>query len=202
MLDGHWVICWQRLAGRSVAPHTEKLADEIAAGWQVYPFSDSQPLADVKSALDGVDALVSTITAIGGSDPVLDAHGETLRNFTGWTGYVSATSIYPDKPQGFCYEDTPPEPATARGRARLAAEHRWLDLLGAEIFRAAGIYGPGQVPLTGCVMARRGSSSARGRFSTESMLRISAGSSPPQWHSPDGAGSSILPMKSRRRRAM
>ena len=103
---------WQ-IRGTTRTP--EKLADEIAAGWQVYPFSDSQPLADVKSALDGVDALVSTITAIGGSDPVLDAHGETLRNFTGWTGYVSATSIYPDKPQGFCYEDTPPEPATARG---------------------------------------------------------------------------------------
>ena len=92
---------WQ-IRGTTRTP--EKLADEIAAGWQIHPFSDSQPLRDPKSALEGVDVLVSTITAIGGSDPVLDAHGDELRDFTGWTGYVSATSIYPDKPQGFCYE--------------------------------------------------------------------------------------------------
>ena len=134
---------------RGTTRRPEKLADEIAAGWQVYPFSESEALTGPKTALAGVDALVSTITAIGGSDPVLDAHGDALRNFTGWTGYVSATSIYPDKPQGFCYEDTPPEPATARGRARLAAEERWLDLLGAEIFRAAGIYGPGRSAFDG-----------------------------------------------------
>ena len=113
---------------RGTTRRPEKLADEIAAGWQVYPFSESEALTGPKTALAGVDALVSTITAIGGSDPVLDAHGDALRDFTGGTGYVSATSIYPDKPQGFCYEDTPPEPATARGRARLAAEERWLEL--------------------------------------------------------------------------
>ncbi len=137
---------WQ-IRGTTRTP--EKLVDEIAAGWQIYRFSDSQPLADPKSALDGVDALVSTITAIGGSDPVLDAHGDELCTFNGWTGYVSATSIYPDKPRGFCYEDTPPEPATARGQARLLAEGRWLDMLGAEIFRAAGIYGPGRSAFDG-----------------------------------------------------
>ena len=122
------------------------LAAQAAAGWQIHEFADDRPLADAKAALDGVDAILTTITAIGGSDPVLDAHGELIAGFGGWTGYVSATSVYPDRPDGFCYEDTPTDPATARGRARVAAESRWQDMLGTEIFRAAGIYGPGRSP--------------------------------------------------------
>ena len=122
------------------------LAAEAAAGWQIHEFADDRPLADAKAALDGVDAILTTITAIGGSDPVLDAHGELIAGFGSWTGYVSATSVYPDRPDGFCYEDTPTDPATARGRARVAAESRWQDMLGTEIFRAAGIYGPGRSP--------------------------------------------------------
>lgn len=123
-----------------------RLAAEAEAGWQIHQFADDQPLADPKMALDDVDALITTITAIGGSDPVLDAHGDLIAEFSGWSGYVSATSVYPDTPDGFCYEDTPTGPATARGRARVEAEQRWLDLLGSEIFRAAGIYGPGRSP--------------------------------------------------------
>ena len=49
-----------------------------------------------------------------------------MRNFTGWTGYVSATSIYPDKPQGFCYEDTPPEPTMLARRTARRAQKREL----------------------------------------------------------------------------
>ncbi|MEC8641711.1 MAG: SDR family NAD(P)-dependent oxidoreductase, partial [Pseudomonadota bacterium] len=134
---------WQ-IRGTTRTP--ERLAAEADAGWQIYRFADDLPLADAAAALDGVDAVLSTITAIGGSDPVLDAHGDVLADFRGWSGYVSATSVYPDRPDGFCYEDTPTDPATARGRARVVAEDRWLSLLQSEIFRAAGIYGPGRSP--------------------------------------------------------
>jgi len=42
-------------------------------------------------------------------------------------------------------ESFPCEPASARGRARLAAERAWLASgLPAEVFRLAGIYGPGR----------------------------------------------------------
>ena len=131
---------------RGTTRTSSRLAAEAEAGWQIHEFADDRPLADPEAALDGVDALITTITAIGGSDPVLDAHGELIADFKGWSGYVSATSVYPDTPDGFCYEDTPTGPATARGRARVEAEQRWLDLLGTEIFRAAGIYGPGRSP--------------------------------------------------------
>ncbi|MEC7050439.1 MAG: SDR family NAD(P)-dependent oxidoreductase [Pseudomonadota bacterium] len=134
---------WQ-IRGTTRTP--ERLAADAAAGWQVYRFADDVPLTDPEEALDGVDAVLSTITAIGGSDPVLDAHGDVLSGFTGWSGYVSATSVYPDRPDGFCYEDTPTDPATKRGKARVIAEVRWQELLGTELFRAAGIYGPGRSP--------------------------------------------------------
>ena len=134
---------WQ-IRGTTRTP--ERLAADAAAGWQVYRFADDVPLTDPEEALDGVDAVLSTITAIGGRDPVLDAHGDVLSGFTGWSGYVSATSVYPDRPDGFCYEDTPTDPATKRGRARVIAEARWQELLGTELFRAAGIYGPGRSP--------------------------------------------------------
>ena len=134
---------WQ-VRGTTRTP--SRLAAEAEAGWQIHEFADDRPLADPEAALEGVDALITTITAIGGSDPVLDAHGELIADFKGWSGYVSATSVYPDTPDGFCYEDTPTGPATARGRARVEAEQRWLNLLGTEIFRAAGIYGPGRSP--------------------------------------------------------
>ena len=133
-----------RVRGTTRTP--SRLAAQAEAGWQIHEFADDRPLADPEAALNGVDALITTITAIGGSDPVLDAHGELIADFKGWSGYVSATSVYPDTPDGFCYEDTPTGPATARGRARVEAEQRWLDLLGTEIFRAAGIYGPGRSP--------------------------------------------------------
>ena len=134
---------WQ-VRGTTRTP--SRLAAEAEAGWQIHEFADDRPLADPEAALEGVDALITTITAIGGSDPVLDAHGELLADFKGWSGYVSATSVYPDTPAGFGYEDTPTGPATARGRARVEAEQRWLNHLGTEIFRAAGIYGPGRSP--------------------------------------------------------
>ena len=134
---------WQ-IRGTTRSP--SKLAAEAAAGWQIHEFADDKPLADPETALAGVDAILTTITAIGGSDPVLDAHEDLIAGFKGWTGYVSATSVYPDRPDGFCYEDTPPDPATARGKARVVAEARWQDMLGTEIFRAAGIYGPGRSP--------------------------------------------------------
>ncbi|MGB1356611.1 MAG: NAD(P)-binding domain-containing protein, partial [Candidatus Puniceispirillaceae bacterium] len=77
---------WQ-IRGTTRTP--DKLAAEAEAGWQIHPFADDQPLADAEAALAGVDAVLSTITAIGGSDPVLDAHEDVLAGFDGWSGYVS-----------------------------------------------------------------------------------------------------------------
>ena len=41
-----------------------QLAAQAEAGWQIHEFADDRPLADPDAALDGVDALITTITAI------------------------------------------------------------------------------------------------------------------------------------------
>jgi nucleoside-diphosphate-sugar epimerase len=46
-------------------------------------------------------------------------------------------------------EDTPPKPGSDRSRRRVAAEEQWRGLAGrcaVDIFRLAGIYGPGRSP--------------------------------------------------------
>ena len=133
-----------RIRGTTRTP--SKLSRKKIQNWEILPFEAGRPLADHKRAFEDVEVLISTITAIGGSDPVLDAHAKDLTAFSGWVGYVSATSVYPDMPDGICYEDTPVAPATARGKARIVAEARWQSQFSAEIFRAAGIYGPGRSP--------------------------------------------------------
>ncbi|MDC1383149.1 SDR family NAD(P)-dependent oxidoreductase [Candidatus Puniceispirillum sp.] len=133
-----------RIRGTTRTP--SKLSRKNIQNWKILPFETERPLTNPKRAFEGVDVLISTITAIDGSDPVLDAHAQDLAAFSGWAGYVSATSVYPDMPNGICYEDTPVAPATARGRARIVAEARWQSQFSAEIFRAAGIYGPGRSP--------------------------------------------------------
>ena len=69
-----------------------------------------------------------------------------IKNFSGWTGYVSATSVYPDQGEEWINEETEPAPVTTRGRLRLAAEQQWQDYANAELFRLAGIYGPHRNP--------------------------------------------------------
>jgi nucleoside-diphosphate-sugar epimerase len=134
---------WQ-IIGTTRTP--ENLSDYQQRGWTILPFSDDKNVPDLAHHLVEASALVSTITAISGRDPVIARHKQLIEGFAGWTGYVSATSIYPDQAEGWVDETTTPEPATARGRARWTAEQEWGEATGAEIFRVAGIYGPKRSP--------------------------------------------------------
>ena len=88
-----------------------------------------------------------------------DADGDpVLRHYAGdlaqalsldWMGYLSTVGVYGDSQGAWIDETMPAEPTSARGRRRIAAEQDWL-ALGArratrtQIFRLAGIYGPGR----------------------------------------------------------
>jgi nucleoside-diphosphate-sugar epimerase len=134
---------WQ-IIGTSRTP--EKFAQEAEQGWIILPFSSDQPNSEIPSHFHQASHILSTIGPVDGYDPVLAAYTKEIESFTGWTGYLSATSVYPDQPQGWVDETTEPDPATERGKARLRAEQRWLEIADAEIFRIAGIYGPGRNP--------------------------------------------------------
>jgi len=62
-----------------------------------------------------------------------------------WAAYLSTTGVYGDADGDWVDEQHACRPTSARGRERLLAERCWLDSgLPAEVFRLAGIYGPGR----------------------------------------------------------
>ncbi|MFC7608453.1 Rossmann-fold NAD(P)-binding domain-containing protein [Teichococcus aestuarii] len=90
----------------------------------------------------------------GAGDPVLAAHAPALAAATRlrWVGYLSTTGVYGDRQGGWVAETTPPAPAQERSLRRLAAERAWWAALAGrgvalDIFRTAGIYGPGRSAL-------------------------------------------------------
>ena len=120
------------------------LEPNVPNDWQILKFEDGGQIADLNVHLSRASHIITTISALAGYDPVLRAHQQELHTFSGWVGYVSATSVYPDQEQGFIDESVPAAPTTKRGLARLIAEQEWQKACHAEIFRVAGIYGPGR----------------------------------------------------------
>ena len=166
-----------RIRGTTRTP--ERLAAETEAGWQIHRFSDDIPLADPAAALDGVDAVLSTITAIGGSDPVLDAHGDVLSGFTGWSGYVSATSVYPTVRTASAMRTRRP----TRPRSGAGPCHRRSAMAGTSRNRAfprRRNLRPGRSPFDPFATERRASSNIAASCSTASMSMTSAASSSPR----------------------
>jgi nucleoside-diphosphate-sugar epimerase len=64
-----------------------------------------------------------------------------------WIGYLSSTVVYGDRDGAWVDEDTPPSPSQPRGQRRLDAELAWsrfASRYAVDLFRLAGIYGPGR----------------------------------------------------------
>ncbi|MBA3324515.1 MAG: SDR family oxidoreductase [Rhodobacteraceae bacterium] len=82
-------------------------------------------------------------------DAALSRHGAALAaRGLEWVGYLSTTGVYGDRRGNWVDEDSDLDPVGERSRWRLAAERAWLDSgLPVEIFRLAGIYGPGRSAL-------------------------------------------------------
>jgi nucleoside-diphosphate-sugar epimerase len=67
-----------------------------------------------------------------------------------WAGYCSSTGVYGDHAGGWVDEATAPNPGQTRSYLRRAAEQAWETLaarLAVDLFRLAGIYGPGRSAL-------------------------------------------------------
>jgi nucleoside-diphosphate-sugar epimerase len=84
-------------------------------------------------------------------DPALGALGPRLAEAPRlrWIGYLSTLGVYGDAGGGWVDEATPPNPEPGRGDRRLAAERAWSALgesrgAAVQLFRLAGIYGPGR----------------------------------------------------------
>jgi nucleoside-diphosphate-sugar epimerase len=95
--------------------------------------------------------ILSTVAPTESGDPILNRHGADIAAAPAlrWIGYLSTTGVYGDRAGGRVDETTPPAPDSDRSRRRLAAEQAWQQAAGTraiDIFRLAGIYGPGRSP--------------------------------------------------------
>lgn len=122
-------------------------------GWRVLGTSRGQrpgfpgdvlPFQAARTALAHATHVLVSAAPTDAGDPVLAALDGALRpDLT--VLYLSATSVYGHRPDGLAGEGDALAPTTARGRRRAAAEQAWRDTgVRLEIFRLAGIYGPGR----------------------------------------------------------
>lgn len=142
---------WRVLGTRRSTDATQAMS---ARGAEIRVFDRAHPLADAPALLAGVTHILSSVPPDDAGDPVLDLHGEDIAASRGlrWIGYLSTTGVYGDRAGGWVDEAAPLLPTGERGRRRVSAETRWLDLWrrhGApvHVFRLAGIYGPGRSAL-------------------------------------------------------
>ena len=135
---------------RSEATAAALRADGVA----VHLFDGAPASAALLTAVaEATHVLVSAPPDATG-DPSLRGAGDALRAARSlrWVGYLSTIGVYPDADGGWVDEATPPDSDSERGRRRVIAEGSWL-AFGAEtgvpvqIFRLAGIYGPGRGPV-------------------------------------------------------
>ena len=131
--------------GTARAP--ERVRALAAEGLAALPF-------DRADAVDGATHVLVSAAPGEDGDPVLAALGARIAAQPGlaWIGYLSSTGVYGDRQGGWVGEEDAPRPGGARARRRLAAERLWLDFGAAhgvpvQVFRLAGIYGPGRSAL-------------------------------------------------------
>ena len=101
--------------------------------------------------LAGVDAVLDSIPLARDAGGMHAAQPRWLPGMAAklshirWAGYLSSTGVYGDAGGAWVDEESPCAPTSVRGRERLRAEAAWLDSgLPVEVFRPAGIYGPGR----------------------------------------------------------
>ena len=132
----------------------ERRAELAASGIAAFVFDGTRPFPEFDAALAGKTHVLASIPPVGPSggeaDPVLAHHAAGLAALKGvkWIGYLSTTGVYGNTDGDWIDERAGLHPTGPRGRARVAAEQGWLDLvhlgLPVHVFRLAGIYGSGR----------------------------------------------------------
>jgi nucleoside-diphosphate-sugar epimerase len=126
-----------RAAGFDVTGTTRHESDRSVA------FDSARP------RIQSATHLLITVPPDETRDPVLARYETTIKEAAclRWIGYLSSTAVYGDRGGGWVDEDTPPAPTQPRGQWRVAAEDGWArfaNQCAVDIFRLAGIYGPGR----------------------------------------------------------
>ena len=100
------------------------------------------------------DAILVSIPPGEAGDPVLARFSDAIAQapHLAWIGYLSTIGVYGDQGGAWVDAATVSRPLSARSRQRALTEDAWLALgdakgIPVQVFRLAGIYGPGRSPL-------------------------------------------------------
>jgi len=132
----------------------EKAAGLSAKGIAAHVFGPDDRDNTIDAALAACDALLISVPPGTSGDPVLAAYAQQIAAAKPlrWIGYLSTIGVYGDHNGAWVDEQTPATPTNARSIERARAEQAWLAFgaqtdIAVQIFRLAGIYGPGQSQL-------------------------------------------------------
>jgi nucleoside-diphosphate-sugar epimerase len=130
---------------------SEGLSEIEAKGFAAIPFAGDAPSPQLGRAIGEATHLLLSAPPQADGDPLLRYHADDLQaaKSLGWIGYLSTIGVYGDHQGGWVDEATPPSPISQRSQWRVQAEDAWQGLADAraatlQIFRLAGIYGPGR----------------------------------------------------------
>jgi nucleoside-diphosphate-sugar epimerase len=133
------------------ARSVEAVAKLRAAGFDAYVFDGETHVDAVQAALGDATHVLTSAPPDARGDPVLRVYGSDLLAVPQlrWAGYLSTVGVYGNTHGGWVDEASDVSGDFDRTRWRIAAERSWLDTLRsaerqAQVFRLAGIYGPGR----------------------------------------------------------
>ena len=138
---------WEIAGTSRDAANIERLRSK---GYDVVRFS-GEMTDDIARTLTGSTHLLHSIPPNPNGDPVLEAASDAIATLPTleWIGYLSTVGVYGDQGGAWVDEETPVAPNSDRTRARVVAERAWLEFgqeigVPVQVFRLAGIYGPGR----------------------------------------------------------
>ena len=132
----------------------ERAAELSREGIRTLVFGGFAVSTALAKAVAEAEAVLVSVQPAEDGDPVLQrlrgdlAAAPALR----WIGYLSTTGVYGNQDGAWIDETQPVKPGNARNTLRVAIEQDWLALgrdtgKAVQIFRLAGIYGPGRNPV-------------------------------------------------------
>ncbi|MGQ0526802.1 MAG: SDR family oxidoreductase [Alphaproteobacteria bacterium] len=133
----------------------EKRDSLRARNVEAHLFDYDHPLPDPLFVLKGTTHLLISTPPDDEGDPVFGMlYAEAVASLPEleWIGYLSTTGVYGDRDGGWVDETSELRPSSRRGSRRIRAEKQWLSLneynnIPVNVFRLAGIYGPGRSAL-------------------------------------------------------
>lgn len=144
--DPSWRITGTARSARSAADITSGTGRVTGVA-----FDGTEPSAALAAALGEATHVLVSAAPDSSGDPLLNRHRADIAGAKSlaWIGYLSTIGVYGDHDGRWIDETAELRPVSQRSRQRVAAEDAWMALAresGArlQIFRLAGIYGPGR----------------------------------------------------------